>query len=85
MASERFRLDGKRVMITGGSRGLGFALAKGFAQQGAELELVAQTEEQLVSAAHKIQKTTETKISTFVFDLYDTDKIPEFFTYAVFI
>ena len=83
MASERFRLDGKRVMITGGSRGLGFALAKGFAEQGADLVLVARTEEQLGIAAHKIQETFETKISTFVFDLYDTDKIPEFFTHVI--
>jgi len=83
MASERFRLDGKRALITGGSRGLGFALANGFAEQGAELVLVARTEEQLGIAAHKIQETFDTKISTFVFDLFDTDKIPEFFTRAV--
>jgi len=83
MASERFDLTGKRAMITGGSRGLGFALAKGFAEQGADLVLVARTEGPLVSAAHKIQETTETNISTFVFDLNNTEKIPEFFTRAV--
>lgn len=62
---------------------MGFALAKGFAEQGADLVLVARTEAQLGAAAHKIQETLDTNISTFVFDLYDTDKIPEFFTHVI--
>ncbi|SIO66370.1 gluconate 5-dehydrogenase [Singulisphaera sp. GP187] len=37
---ESFRLDGKRACVTGGSRGLGFAMARGLAEAGADLVLV---------------------------------------------
>ncbi len=83
MTSNRFDLTGKRAMITGGSRGLGFALAKGFAEQGADLAIVARTEEQLANATQKIRETTEINITTFVFDLHETGNIPEFFADVV--
>ena len=35
------RLDGRVALITGGSRGLGFAMARKFAQSGADVAIVA--------------------------------------------
>src|SRR3954465_10169552 len=37
---DTFRLDGRRACVTGGSRGLGLAMARGLAEAGADLLLV---------------------------------------------
>ena len=39
MAFELFELTGKRALITGSSQGIGFALAQGLAEHGAEVVL----------------------------------------------
>ena len=44
-------LAGKVVFITGGSRGLGLALARRFAEEGARLAITARSEEDLQAAA----------------------------------
>ena len=49
---DRFRLDGKRLFITGGSRGLGREMALAIAEAGADVILVGRDGESL-------QKTTE--------------------------
>lgn len=45
---------GKTVLITGASRGIGFALAEAFAKEGANLSLCATREEALKEAAAKL-------------------------------
>ena len=47
---ETFRLDGRRACVTGGSRGLGFAMARGLAEAGANLVLVGREIEALQTA-----------------------------------
>ena len=37
---DQFRLDGRRACVTGGSRGLGLAIARGLAEAGADLVLI---------------------------------------------
>jgi NAD(P)-dependent dehydrogenase (short-subunit alcohol dehydrogenase family) len=46
-AQELLSLEGRRALITGGGRGLGRALAVGFAQQGASVVVVGRREEPL--------------------------------------
>lgn len=42
--SDAFALAGRRVLITGASRGIGFGVAQAFAEAGAEITLLAETE-----------------------------------------
>jgi gluconate 5-dehydrogenase len=51
---DKFRLDGKRALITGGSRGLGRAMAQALAEAGAELVLVGREGESLKSATQEL-------------------------------
>ncbi len=47
---EKFRLDGRRALITGGSRGLGLEMAKALGEAGAELIIVSRDPQKLEEA-----------------------------------
>lgn len=53
---DRFRLDGKRLFITGGSRGLGREMALAIAEAGANVILVGRDEASLEQTAGEIRK-----------------------------
>ena len=49
-----FRLDGKRALVTGGSRGIGLACAVALAEAGAHVILAARSADQVESAASEL-------------------------------
>ena len=51
---QQFRLDGRVAMVTGGSKGLGLAMAAGLASAGAKVLLVSRNGEQALAAAAAI-------------------------------
>ena len=53
---DRFRLDGKRLFITGGSRGLGRAMALAIAEAGADVVLVGREADSLATTADEIRQ-----------------------------
>ena len=54
MGTEMFSLDGKVAIVTGASRGIGRAIALGFAEAGADLALGARSESDLETLAKEI-------------------------------
>ncbi|EHI11675.1 SDR family NAD(P)-dependent oxidoreductase [Mycolicibacterium thermoresistibile] len=52
-----FRLDGKVALVTGGSRGLGFEMARAFAGAGADVIISSRDEESCRRAAEEIGRT----------------------------
>src|SRR4029079_14316925 len=65
---DRFRLDGKRAFITGGSRGLGREMALALADVGADIVLVGREVDSLTSTASDIRKLGR-KADTLVGDV----------------
>ncbi|ETW74922.1 hypothetical protein HETIRDRAFT_423527 [Heterobasidion irregulare TC 32-1] len=57
--SERWNPAGKHVYITGGSSGLGLALAKSLASQGAHVSIVARDKAKLSTAIAEIEKSRQ--------------------------
>jgi gluconate 5-dehydrogenase len=52
---DRFRLDGKRALVTGGSRGLGREMALGLAEAGADVVLIGRNAEGLDRTAAEVR------------------------------
>jgi NAD(P)-dependent dehydrogenase (short-subunit alcohol dehydrogenase family) len=53
-----FRLDGKVAVVTGGSRGIGAAVARGFAMAGAEVVIASRKFDNCVTAADAIAEAS---------------------------
>jgi NAD(P)-dependent dehydrogenase (short-subunit alcohol dehydrogenase family) len=49
-------LSGKRAVVTGGSRGIGFAIADTLAAEGAEIAILARDPERLATAAERLHE-----------------------------
>ena len=62
-------LKDKTVLVTGGSQGIGAAIAQAFAKQGARVSISARTEDDLKAAATQIEEETSTDVKTIVGDL----------------
>jgi short-subunit dehydrogenase len=69
-------LRGKLVLITGGSRGLGLALAREFACQGARVAICARDPDELTAAQSSLEAFSQ-NIYTFKCDLTDAAQVQE--------
>ncbi|MGA8379734.1 MAG: SDR family oxidoreductase [Stellaceae bacterium] len=63
------RLNGRSAVITGGSKGLGLAMAERFAASGADVAIVARSPETLAEAKRLIQKGAKGKVAAISADV----------------
>ena len=69
----------RRVIITGGSSGLGLASAEAFAREGSEITLIARGAERLVEAAQKLRNQfPDARIVERVLDISNLDEVRSF-------
>jgi 3-hydroxy acid dehydrogenase/malonic semialdehyde reductase len=71
------RIDGRRVLITGGSSGIGRACARRFAELGAHLLLVARREDRLRELAESLVQEHHVEILTHALDVRDRGSVVE--------
>lgn len=66
-----FDLSGKSALITGGSKGLGKAMARGFAEAGADVFISSRHEDDLRAAAAEIANGLDVEVEWMVCDMTD--------------
>jgi gluconate 5-dehydrogenase len=75
---KKFRLDGKMSMVTGGSKGIGFGIAKALAEAGSDIVLVARNKTNLDKAREELARTGRS-IRSYSFDMSNVEGIDEMF------
>ncbi|MEM9181214.1 MAG: SDR family NAD(P)-dependent oxidoreductase, partial [Pseudomonadota bacterium] len=74
------RFLGKTIVVTGGNKGIGFAIAERFSSEGAQLVL-ASVEEQVHEASHALS-ATGAMVRGFVCDVTDPEQVKELYAFA---
>lgn len=69
-----FRVDGQRALVTGASRGIGFAAAAALAQAGAAVTLLSRSQDELDQACDRIRQSGG-NCESLVLDVTDTDAV----------
>lgn len=75
-------LRGKRVLITGASKGIGAAAAEAFAEEGAHLRLAARSGDQLRALADRLRSAHQIDAATSIVDLRKAEDIARLATEA---
>ena len=78
-----FDLSGRRAIITGGSRGLGTAIATAMASCGAQVMISARSADDAQRVADSISIATQQVVYGLPLEISDTDAIPKFAAQAV--
>ena len=82
MSSPLFNLQGRSALITGGSRGLGKAMARGFAEAGADVFISSRHEDELRSAAEEIGRGLKARVEYATADMLDRNAVAKLATEA---
>lgn len=74
-ALDAFRLDGRRALVTGGSKGLGYVMARALAQAGADVALVSRTRSEVEDAASALRAETGRTVVGVVADVASAESV----------
>ena len=74
---ELFSLAGRRALVTGGSSGIGYAMAEAIGRAGAEVVIVARREAELDKAVHQLEQhgVTASRISADLGDRAAVERV----------
>src|SRR5262245_13560649 len=82
MPSNLFDLNGRVALVTGGNKGLGKAMARGFAESGADVIIASRHELELKAALDEILAGTGRKGAYFVADMAERDDVKKLARFA---
>lgn len=76
-------LSGRRALVTGGSKGIGLAIAETLVSQGVHVILCARDEKQLAAAVSTLRgRSPNSKIASFAADVSDSEQVSRLFQFV---
>jgi NAD(P)-dependent dehydrogenase (short-subunit alcohol dehydrogenase family) len=83
MLESLFNLKGRTALVTGGSKGIGKAIARGLAEAGADIAICSRHEDELARAAAEIKEGLSIRVATKVADLTRRDDAESLAAWAI--
>jgi len=81
MSSDRY-LEGQHAVVTGGSRGIGAAVARALAERGAKLTIMSRSISELKTQAEVLRRDLDATVGVFLCDVTDSGSIQNAFSQA---
>ena len=75
MSLDIFKLDGRVALITGGNRGLGFAMAQSLAEAGADVVVTSRQQEKAQESAATLARTTGRRALGLAVDVTSAEQV----------
>ena len=75
-------LDGKKAVVTGGTKGIGWAITEALLEAGAAVAICGRSEESVRKSVSKLSPTSKSKVMGKAADVRDNTQVAEFFQFV---